>query len=349
MYPLKFFPIYMERIWGGNDLKRLFGRDFRSDKVGESWEVACHPHGTSIVSNGELKGKNFQEIINTYGRKILGNKLSQQDIEKFPLLIKLLDANDILSVQVHPDDEYAMKNENGELGKCEMWYVISAKPGAKIIYGLKDGVTKDEFKKALREGSVERCLNEVEVMPGDVFDVPSGMIHALGAGVVVAEIQQNSDTVYRVYDWNRVGLDGKPRELHVQKALDVIDFDGKYKAEKSRGLKVSNKTYLVANKHFAVELIPVNGKYEDIADGGKFSIYTIISGNGSISFDGKEVDFKAGDSVFIPASLGKYSINGSGINMLKSYVPDIEQEVIQPLKSVGYSDKEIRSVVKKIS
>jgi len=349
LYPLRFFPIYVERVWGGDNLKRLFGREFQGNRIGESWEVACHPHGTSVVCNGPLKGKSLKDIIDTYGRRLLGDKLTQRDIDRFPLLVKLLDANDVLSVQVHPDDSYAMKNENGELGKCEMWYVISAKPGSKIVYGLKKGVTKDIFKDALEKGTLENCLNFVEVSPGDVFDVPAGMVHALGAGVVVAEIQQNSDTVYRVYDWNRVGLDGKPRELHINKALDVIDFSEKYKAEKTKGLAVGNKVFFVANRYFAVELIKINGRYDDRADGSKFAIYTVVSGSGKIVYDGGELELKSGDSVLIPACLGKYSIAGTSVDVLKSYVPDLNEEIVNHLKSAGYDDDQIRSVVKILS
>jgi len=228
MYPLKFHPVYKEKIWGGDALARLFGRQLPSRRVGESWEIAAHPHGQSIVSNGPLAGTALVDLLKSRRDEIMGKTplvpvAGGGDRERFPLLIKLLDCNDWLSVQVHPDDEYARAHE-GELGKTESWVVLYAAPGAQIVYGLEPGTTRDEFAAAIAQNRVEEYLHKVEVRAGDIFSVPSGTVHALGRGVVVAEIQQNSDTVYRVYDWGRLGDDGKPRELHVEKALSVIDF-----------------------------------------------------------------------------------------------------------------------------
>lgn len=222
MYPLKFHPVYKEKIWGGDALARLFGRRLPSNKVGESWEIAAHPHGQSIVSKGPLAGTPLAELLRSSPREIMG-RTPLADDGRFPLLVKLLDCNDWLSVQVHPDDEYARTHE-GDLGKQESWVVLYAAPGAQIVYGLQPGTTRAEFAAAIADNRVEQYLHKVNVKAGDVFSVPAGTVHALGRGVVVAEIQQNSDTVYRVYDWGRLGADGKPRELHVAKALDVIDF-----------------------------------------------------------------------------------------------------------------------------
>lgn len=344
LYPLKFYPIYKDRIWGGTSLKILFNRELPGDKIGESWDIACHENGTSIIKNGDLKDMPLNKAIEKYKRKILGTILSDADIKKFPLLIKLLDANDILSVQVHPDDEYAKIHENGELGKCEMWYVISAKPGATIVYGLKENITKEKFIEAVNSGKVEETLNVVPVKKGDVFNVPAGMLHALGAGVVVAEIQQNSDTVYRVYDWNRVGFDGKPRELHVKKALDVIDFMGRHPNKPIEGLKAGNKTYVVANKYFAVEIIDVKDKFDEIITEDKFVIYTCVDGKGRLTAKYLSDCVECGESILVPANTGKISFEGN-MRLLKSYVPDINKDIVLPLENAGYTINQYKKII----
>ena len=202
-YPLLFEPILKEKIWGGDTLYKKYGMDLPSPNIGESWNIACHENGMSVVANGSLKGKTLEEVIHLRGRALLGTSLGDEHIEKFPLLIKILDATDILSVQVHPDDTYAKIHENGELGKTEMWYVIDAKPDASLVYGVKEGTTREEFKAAIEGGYLEKYLKRLEVESGDVVFMPAGMVHAIGAGILICEIQQNSDTTYRVYDWNR--------------------------------------------------------------------------------------------------------------------------------------------------
>ena len=213
MYPLKFDNLYYEKIWGGRDFE-AFRSNLPKGEIGESWDIACHPNGTGVVSNGELKGQKFDKLINEYGAKLVGNKVN---IDKFPLLVKLINSKEKLSVQVHPGDEYAAKYEN-EYGKTEAWYVIDAKEGASLIVGTKN-CTKKEFEEAIKNNNVEDYLNTIPVKKGDCFLINSGLVHAICEGVIIAEIQQSSDITYRVYDY------GRPREIHVEKALDVINFD----------------------------------------------------------------------------------------------------------------------------
>ena len=213
MYPIKFENLYYEKIWGGRDFES-FRENLPHGDIGESWDIACHHNGMSIVSNGYLKGKTFEELIKEYGTELLGESFENKE---FPLLVKLINSKEKLSVQVHPSDEYAKRVENS-LGKTEAWYVVDAKPGASLIVGTKN-CDKAIFEKAIREGKTEEYLNKIEVKKGDCFLINSGLVHAICEGVIIAEIQQSSDITYRIYDY------GRPREIHVEKSMDVIDFN----------------------------------------------------------------------------------------------------------------------------
>ena len=347
LYPLLFEPIYKSRIWGGERIGQIFDRQLPSNDIGESWDVACHKNGTSLIANGPHKGRALDELIEEYGRRLMGTALDEKDIEKFPLLIKILDASQLLSVQVHPGDEYAALHENGELGKTEMWYIIDAEPDAYLYYGVKPGVDADAFRAAIERGDVEPYLCALKVEEGDVLYIPSGMVHAIGSGIVICEIQQNSDTTYRVFDWNRTDDEGNPRELHTDKALDVIDFEGRYPSEKVKGIRVDVdggfKTYFVAGPYFAMEKLEIERGMDETAEGDKFYILTIVSGQGSIDYDGGSQPFKAGDSIMIPAGLGEYTIRG-GATVLKSYIPDREKDIISVLEAKGYSRKDMEAI-----
>ena len=310
MYPIKFENLYFEKIWGGRDFKAI--RDnLPEGNIGESWDVAYHKHGMSIVANGYLKGQTFQEIIEEYGHDLVGSKVS---VKKFPLLIKLINSREKLSVQVHPGDEYAMKNEN-ELGKTEVWYVIDAKPNAKLIIGTKN-CTKKDFEKAIEENRTEDYLNVIDVKKGDSFLINSGMVHAICEGLIIAEIQQNSDVTYRIYDY------GRPRELHVKKSLDVIDFD--LKAENLsnnlfKSFEEFSKVRLCENKYFGIEKINIQNKYIKSSEKERFHIITCVDGEGTICGGSVSEKIKTGDSIFIPANLGQYEILGD-TSVLRSYV-----------------------------
>ena len=215
--PIKLQPIFKEIIWGGNRLKTDYNKKSSLSNIAESWELTVRDDGMNTIIGGEFNGMTMQEYIDKNGFEVVSNK----PLDRFPLLIKFIDAEDNLSIQVHPNDEYAMEKANS-LGKTEMWYVIDAKPDAKLVYGLKPNCTIEDMRSAIENGTVEEKLNYVNVKKGDVFFIPSGLVHAIGAGILLAEIQQNSNITYRVYDYNRLGKDGKPRELHVEDALNVI-------------------------------------------------------------------------------------------------------------------------------
>jgi mannose-6-phosphate isomerase len=308
MYPIRFENLYYEKIWGGRELEN-FRDNLPEGNIGESWDIACHPNGTGIVENGEYKGIRFDDLIKKYGYSLVGEKVS---IEKLPLLIKLINSREKLSVQVHPGDEYAAKYE-GDCGKTEAWYVVDAKPNATLIVGTKD-CTKEEFETAINSGEVEKYLNKIQVKKGDCFLINSGLVHAICEGVIIAEIQQNSDVTYRVYDY------GRPREIHVNKALDVIDFNLQCENLKGEEVKYDGYTKILMckNEYFSIEKLIIEISLEDSSDKEKFYILTCVDGEGIIKGNGYSEKIKMGDSYLIPATLGKYKIEGQ-LTLLKSY------------------------------
>ncbi|MDD4496284.1 MAG: mannose-6-phosphate isomerase, class I [Eubacteriales bacterium] len=351
LYPFKLKPVYKDYIWGGRALER-FRNDLPEGIIAESWEISCHPQGISIVDNGIYKGTSLPDLIALLGRKIIGTKLPDRDIERFPLLVKLIDASDKLSVQVHPDDKYADEHENGEFGKNEAWYIIDAKPGAELIFDTVPGVTRERFAAALERSTLDECHDRVTVQPGDVINIPSGVVHAIGSGIILAEIQQSSNATYRVYDYDRIGKDGQKRPLHVQKALDVIDFANSGRRKIHPGLKIDycggSRTIAVANKFFAIELFESNEVLEDDTNLERFHILMFFSGSGELEYESGilecgngSLEVKAGESILVPASLGKYKIKGK-LSGLKAYVPDIKKCILRPLLKEGYTFQDIR-------
>jgi mannose-6-phosphate isomerase len=318
-YPLHFKPEFKERVWGGRALEQ-FGFEVPKGVIGEGWMIADHPNGVSHVTNGVLAGKGLDEIRELLGDSWFGSKGGASTNGRFPLLIKLLDCNDDLSIQVHPNDHYAGLPK-GEIGKTEMWYVLAAKPGAKIIYGLKPGVDRVAMAKAIEAGRIMETLQEVSVHAGDTFYIPAGTVHALCAGVLVAEIQQNSDTTYRLYDYNRPGLDGKPRELHIEDSLNVTAYEGSG-AERmdTSGAKPGEWLTLATSSYFKTDKGVVQGQWTLSTPGESFVILIIAEGSGSIGWENGLVDAKAGDCFLLPANLGIYSLDGS-MTVLRSMVP----------------------------
>lgn len=309
MYPIRFENIYFEKIWGGRDFCS-FRENVPEGNIGESWDVACHENGTSIVANGFLKGRNFKDVISEYGTELVGNNV---DLNNFPLLVKLINSKEKLSVQVHPGDEYAKRVENQQ-GKTEAWYVVDAEPNAKLIVGTKE-CNKDVFKKAIDTGNVEEYLNVIDVKKGDCFLINSGLVHAICEGLTIAEIQQNSDVTYRVFDY------GRPREIHIEKSLDVINFDLKA-INLSNNIENFNYGYSIIdfceNEYFGMKKINVYNKWNDEGDIDRFYILTCVSGEGYICSKDFKDSIRKGDSYFIPASLGKYSLDGN-LEIIKSY------------------------------
>ncbi|MFL0246623.1 type I phosphomannose isomerase catalytic subunit [Candidatus Clostridium stratigraminis] len=323
MGPLKFENIYFNKIWGGRDFSN-FRNNLPQGDIGESWDVACHPHGTSIISNGEFKGMKLSELIDIKEEEIIGKEVSKS---WFPLLVKLINAKEKLSVQVHPSDDYARIAE-GELGKTEAWYIVEASKDANIVLGTRH-CTKEQFKKAMETGKFDEYMNVIPVKKGEVYFVKSGLIHAIGGGIIIAEIQQNSDTTYRVYDYNR------GRELHLDKAMDVINLN--LFGEKSRGLEVKydgySKIYYCLCENFSLELYDITSSVKEVSDPERFYIYLVVEGNGEILFKGGKETIDLGESILIPASLGDYEIYGN-LKILKTYVPDVEKVKSEILRNV---------------
>lgn len=313
--PMKMKPVFKEYIWGGTGFRDKFSMETGTETASEAWEVSTNKNGMSIIANGEFEGKTIDDAIAEWKNTLLGDAVYEKYGGKFPLLVKLLDCADKLSVQVHPDDEYANENENGGFGKTEMWYILDAKPDAKLVYGFKSDMTKEMFENAIKSGTLEDTLNYVDVLPDDVFYIEAGTLHALLDGLMVVEIQQNSDTTYRVFDYNRVDKDGKGRELHIEKSLDVTNLSslsGKEKI-KSRAVKVGKGNYesvLVDGEYFSTNKYTIKEKIGFVASKQSFDIIVITKGSARMFFDGGSLAVKAGESVLVPAYQGKYTVEG---------------------------------------
>ncbi len=300
-------PAFKDYIWGGTRLRDEYGKDCSYDKVAESWELSCHKDGPSVISGS---GMTLQELIDKEGRQILGTNCER--FENFPILIKLIDAKDNLSVQVHPDNDYAMRVE-GEYGKTEMWYVVDCDEGAELLYGFKHEISKEEFAQRIADNTLLEVTNNVPVHKGDVFFIKSGTLHAIGKGILIAEIQQNSNTTYRIYDYGRVGKDGNPRELHVEKAKDVTKLapaetypDTPVVQENGASIKLLSKC-----EYFTTYKVDIEEKAEFDADDSSFVSLLILEGSPVVT-DGKSdpVSAKKGDSLFISAGTGRFTVEG---------------------------------------
>jgi mannose-6-phosphate isomerase len=323
LYPLTFDPVLKDYLWGGRYLERL-GRPLPDGVIAESWEIAGHKDGTTVVNNGPFTGRPLTEVHAELGLDLIGRNCAwAQERGKFPLLIKLLDANRPLSVQVHPSDAYALANEGNELGKTEMWVVLHAEPKAQLILGVKAGTTPEIFRQAIAEGQLEPYLHYLSVKSGDHICVPAGSLHAIMGGLLIAEIQQNSNTTYRVYDWNRVGADGRPRPLAVEKALDVINF-GQVEplitppqliteASGVRRFLLCSNRYFVAER---VEMAP-GALFEGHCAGDSLEIWGVIEGGGKIN----GLQMEAVRFVLLPAALGRFTVMAAdGATLLRTYV-----------------------------
>jgi len=318
---LRFRPILVEKIWGGRRLEAAFGRALPEGRsIGESWEVSGLMEALTPVAEGPFKGADVYRLAEARGEEVFGPGLAGPCREDFPLLVKFIDASAVLSVQVHPGDEYA-RGEGFPNGKSETWVVAAADEGACVFRGFNDGVGPEEFREALDSGEVarvERCLRRVEVKAGDVIDLPARTVHAIGAGCLLCEIQQSSDLTYRVYDWGRAGLDGKPRPLHLDKAWDVMDFAGDdagpdiahpvagddARAGGGAELAVYRDSY-----PFHLETAKVSGRARVESPGDRFEIVSVLSGRGEVAGpDGRRTRLAAGDSAMVPASWDGYEV-----------------------------------------
>lgn len=312
---LKLEPAYKDYVWGGERLKNEYNKNSPYEKTAESWELSCHKNGLTRISGGNFDGKTLAEVIECArgeGVDILGE--NAKSFADFPVLIKLIDADAALSIQVHPDNEYARVNENGGFGKTEVWYVVAADEGAELIYGWCRDVTKEELRAAIEKSELSPLLNSVPVKAGDVFFVPAGLLHAIGKGILICEIQQNSDTTYRVYDWGRVGADGKPRPLHVERALDVLKLSGEGMRDFSPKLIAEfegGADYEVAEcEYFKATVRKQKSASALSTDGTSFIALTFLCGEGCVICDDERAEFAKGDSFFLPAIPADYRVEG---------------------------------------
>ena len=289
---VKLSPAFMDYLWGGTKLRDVYGKKCDFDVIAESWELSAHPSANCIVASGRHQGLSFSRYLETVGKEVLGWKCSP--LQSFPLLIKLIDAKQDLSIQVHPDDDYALVNEN-EYGKNEMWYVIDSEPGAGLYVGFKKDVQKDEVEQYLRENRITELLNFYPTKQGDVFFIPAGTVHAIGKGNFICEIQQSSNITYRLYDYGRVDKFGNPRELHVRKALDVLDYR-KYVPD-----KIEKNNGRIRCKYFEIQRVEIDGRKELILEGDSFYSIICINGTGILKLN-EEYSIRAGETVFIPAT-----------------------------------------------
>jgi mannose-6-phosphate isomerase len=305
LYPLTFHSIFKERVWGGRNLERLFGKTLPPDRpIGESWEITDRPEGVSVIANGPLAGKTLRWLMENHRRDVLGQHVPKDG--PFPLLLKILDCVENLSVQVHPPPKVAA--QLGGEPKTEMWYIADATPEAELYVGLKAGVTREEFERRIRDGTVRECLHRISVHSGDAMFLPSGRLHAIGAGNVIFEIQQNSDTTYRVFDWNRAGLDGKPRELHVEQSLASIDFQDSepplISSKYSRNLSFSVR-YLVDNPLFRVDACRVKRARRFYLRSDCLQVLCLLRGRLRVLGGDVQLELKAGEFCLLPASLDR--------------------------------------------
>ncbi|MDX6182270.1 type I phosphomannose isomerase catalytic subunit [Flavobacterium sp. Fl-77] len=317
LYPLQFEPILKERIWGGQKLKTILNKPITSQITGESWELSTVEGDVSIIANGDLKGKSLMEIINEWPNEVLGTNVYERFGKQFPLLFKYLDAREDLSIQVHPNDKLAKERHNS-FGKTEMWFVTQADEDARIIVGFKENSSKEEYLKHLQDNTLVAVLDQVKAKAGDVFFLETGTVHAIGAGLVVAEIQQTSDITYRLYDFDRKDAQGNTRELHVDLALDAINYN-KVETQKKYTSTADASNLVVDCPYFTTNFIPLENKQDVHKSGVSFTVYMCIEGSFDIEFDGFKQSYKKGDTVLIPAAIIRFVLSGKA-SILEIYI-----------------------------
>lgn len=316
-YPLQFEPILKERIWGGEKLKTILNKPITSKITGESWELSTVEGDISVVADGELKGKSLMELINEMPNEILGTEVYKRFGKQFPLLFKYLDAREDLSIQVHPNDKLAKERHNS-FGKTEMWYVTQADDDARIIVGFKENSSKEEYLKHLNDKTLLSILDTVQAKPGDVFFLETGTVHAIGAGLVIAEIQQTSDITYRLYDFDRKDAQGNTRELHVDLALDAINYN-KVDTQKKYETKTNTSNVMIDCPYFTTNFLPLENKLEVAKPGETFTVYMCIEGSFEIEYDGFKNTYKKGDTILVPAEISAFVLSGKA-SILEIYI-----------------------------
>ena len=305
---IKFEPILKDKIWGGEKLASLLNKQSKRKDIGESWEISDVEGDTSMVINGHLKGKNLKELISEFKSDLVGENIYSHFGEKFPLLIKFIDAKEALSIQLHPNDTLAKERHNS-FGKTEMWYVMQADKNANLIVGFQKEVSSEDYIKHLETKSLLDILNVDEVQKGDVYFIPTGRVHAIGAGVLLAEIQQTSDVTYRIYDWDRPNPDGTFRDLHTEEAIDAIDYSAKdsYKTEYSKKENASSE--IVSCQYFTTNVLPIKGEISiNHQEKDSFVIYMCVEGNVTFQYENQTEKLKTGETILVPACIKNIKI-----------------------------------------
>lgn len=305
-YPIKFAPILHERIWGGEKLHSVLGKEKKDIPIGESWEISTVPGSVSVVSNGDLQGENLQDLINTHKEDFVGKKVFEKYGTNFPLLIKFIDAKTDLSVQLHPNDELAQKRHNS-FGKEEMWYIMQADESSNLMFGFTKKLTKDEYKEHLKNNTLPEVLQYEKPKKGEVYYIPTGRVHAIGGGVLLAEIQQSSDITYRLYDWDRKDKNGNGRELHTDLALEAIDFKVPKSFKTDYKIEKNEITSIVEGPYFSTSVLELDSHKKIQKDNkDSFTIYMCVEGEVAFITGSVMLEVKKGESVFIPAALDDY-------------------------------------------
>ncbi|WP_339832770.1 type I phosphomannose isomerase catalytic subunit [uncultured Altibacter sp.] len=319
LYPLKFIPILKEKVWGGEKLKRLFRKE-KDGKIGESWELSGVQDSISKVRNGNHKGKSLLDLIKQYKSNLVGEKVYRHFGDQFPLLFKFIDAKQDLSVQLHPDDDLA-KSRHDSFGKTEMWYILHAEADARLILGFNGAMDVEKYQKALSENTITSILHSEKVQEGDAFFIPPGTVHAIGAGVVLAEIQQTSDVTYRIYDWDRPDTDGTFRELHTELAVDAINFEPHstkifYSEEKNMPVLLKRIPYFETNK-----LDLSRSMERDLSNIDSFTVYMCVKGSATLKTGTHSETIETGETILIPAVVNTLIIDTNEAIFLEVYIP----------------------------
>ncbi|MCR8558041.1 class I mannose-6-phosphate isomerase [Mucilaginibacter sp. BJC16-A38] len=322
LYPLKFKTIYKDKIWGGNKIKTYLHKDFGDlPNCGETWEISGVKSDVSVVANGALEGESLAELLEKFKGELVGEKVYAHFGNIFPLLIKFIDANEDLSIQVHPDDELAKKRHNS-FGKTEMWYVIEADPGSTLIAGFNRELTQQEYLDKFNSGHLTDVLNKEDVKAGDVFFLPAGRVHTIGKGLLIAEIQQTSDITYRIYDFDRVDDKGNKRELHTEEALAAIDYKHYPEYKTQYQPKKDETVHLVSCPYFTTNLLDfTTGTTKDYSNLDSFVIYVCVEGEFTVKADGSEYPVIMGDCILLPKTISNVVLETtSGFKILESYI-----------------------------
>ena len=322
MYPLKFEPLLTPFVWGGQKIAPYKGISSESDHIGESWELSGVENRMSVVANGPLAGKTIAQLVKEYKERLVGRHVYANTGDEFPLLFKFIDALKDLSIQVHPSDDLAQRLKEGFRGKTEMWYVVDAAPGAKLYNGLKKAISPEELAARAADGSITDVLACYEVHPGDVFFIPAGRIHSICSGCFIAEIQQTSDLTYRIYDYGRPGLDGKPRQLHLEQAKEAVDYQV-YDHYRTEYTPVKDEeVVLISCPYFTTSVLDLTLPFaKDLSELDSFYTVMCLSGSGTLEVDGEETDIRQGETVLIPADADDVCfIPEDGMKLLTSFI-----------------------------